>query len=188
MPRYEGYAALSTGNRMMKPGQKNIPESVRQRLLNLAKEQKSEFTHVLVRYAIERLLYRLSISGYADRFLLKGAMLLSLWSDQPYRPTADVDFLVRGNASIDSIREIFHGVLQIECPEDGLQFLSQSLHIEVIKEGQHYEGFRLSFKCELARASVPVQIDVAFGDAVTPSPLKLSYPTLLQLPAPVLLT
>jgi hypothetical protein len=173
---------------MTKPSSKDIAESVRQRLLNLAKKQNSEFTHVLIRYAVERLLYRLSVSQYADRFLLKGAMLLSLWSQQPYRPTMDVDFLARGDSSEESIKKAFQGIMLIDCPEDGLEFLPDSLHIDTIKEGQQYEGLRVTFRCRLAQALLPVQIDIAFGDAVTPGPLKLEYPTLLDLPAPVLLT
>ena len=173
---------------MTKPNPKNVAESVRQRLLNLAKKQNTEFTHILIRYTIERLLYRLSMSQYADRFLLKGAMLLSLWSEQPYRPTLDVDFLAHGDSSERSIKQTFQEIMQIDCVEDGLEFLPDSLHIDKIKEGQQYEGLRLTFRCLLAQAMLPVQIDIAFGDAVTPGPLKLAYPTLLQLPSPVLFT
>jgi len=115
-------------------------------------------------------------------------MLLSLWSEQPYRPTMDVDFLARGDSSEESIKKAFQDIMQIDCPEDGLEFLPDSLHIDTIKEGQQYEGWRVTFRYRLAQAMLPVQIDIAFGDAVTPGPLKLAYPTLLQLPAPVLLT
>jgi hypothetical protein len=173
---------------MTKPVSKNVAESVRQRLLNLAKKQKTEFTHVLIRYAIERILYRLSISRHADRFMLKGAMLLSLWSEQPYRPTLDVDFLAQGDSSEGALQQAWREVMEIDCAEDGLEFLPSSLHTETIKEGQQYEGLRVTLKCRLAQAILPVQIDIAFGDAVTPGPLKLTYPTLLQLPPPVLLT
>jgi len=173
---------------MTKQSPKNVSESVRQRLLNIAKAQEAEFINVLIRYAIERLLYRLSISRYADRFILKGAVLLALWGEQPYRPTRDVDFLASGDSSEDSMKEAFQEVMQTECRDDGLEFLPDTLSIAAIKEGQQYEGLRLTFKCKLAQASIPLQIDLAFGDAVTPKPLKLTYPTLLQLPAPVLFT
>ena len=173
---------------MTQPSSKNIAESVRQKLLNLAKKQNSEFTHVLIRYAVERLLYRLSVSQHADHFLLKGAMLLSLWSEQPYRPTMDVDFLARGDSSETSIKNVFQEILLIDCPQDGLEFLPDSLQIEKIKGGQQYEGSRVTLRCRLAQAMLSVQIDIAFGDAVTPEPLKLEYPTLLRLPAPVLFT
>lgn len=158
---------------------KNFAESVRRRLLNQAKEQDVEFTHILIRYAIERTLYRLSISEHADRFCLKGAMLLALWSKQPYRPTLDVDLLSVGDPSIESMRKIFSDVLKIDCPEDALVIKSDALKLQPIKEGQQYEGLRVTFSCELDQAIVPVQIDIGFGDVVTPSPIRLAYSTIL---------
>jgi hypothetical protein len=100
----------------------------------------------------------------------------------------DVDFLASGDSSEESIKKAFQDIMHIDGPEDGLEFLPDSLQIDAIKEGQQYEGWRVMFRYRLAQAVLPVQIDIAFGDAVTPGPLKLTYPTLLQLPAPVLLT
>lgn len=157
-------------------------------MLNLAKEQNVEFTHILVRYAIERTLYRLSISEHAERFCLKGAMLLSLWSDHPYRPTLDVDLLCYGDSSSESIEAVFLDVIQTDCYDDGLIFTTSSLKVQPIKEGQLYEGLRVTFVCELAKAILPVQVDIGFGDAITPGPVKLEYSTLLALPAPVIYT
>lgn len=165
---------------------KNLPDSVRRRLLNLAKEQRVEFTYILIRYAIERLLYRLSVSNHADRFCLKGAILLSQWSEQPYRPTLDVDLLAKGDHTAQSITDVFAEVLAIECPEDAVTFKVDGLKLQQIRDGQEYKGWRLNFECELAQAVMPVQIDIGFGDAVTPGPVSLNYSTLLDMPAPVL--
>lgn len=169
-------------------GPKNIPESVRHRLLNVAKAQQVDFNHVLVRYAIERLLYRLSVSEHSERFFLKGAMLLVLWGGQPYRPTMDVDLLGHGDSSAAAILAVFEDILAIPCEDDGLVFLPESISVGPIKEGQEYEGVRVSFGCNLAGAKIPVQVDIGFGDAVTPAPVLESFPALLSADGPKILT
>lgn len=163
---------------------KNIPDSVRRRLFDVAKEQNVEFNSLLIRYAIERTLYRLSVSEFADRFLLKGALLLSVWSERPYRPTLDVDLLAFGDSSASSMESVFRQILSIPCSDDGLQFLPETMALDAIKLGDEYQGLRVTFRCELAKAVIPVQVDIGFGDAVVPGPLETIYPTILELPVP----
>ncbi|MEO6194407.1 MAG: nucleotidyl transferase AbiEii/AbiGii toxin family protein [Thermoanaerobaculia bacterium] len=162
----------------------NLPASVRQRLLNLAKQRREDFQFVLTRFTLERLLYRLSASRHADRFLLKGAMLLSVWSEEIYRPTRDLDLAGRGEISPDQIAMIFRDLCGVEDCGDGLIFDPDSIKVERIAELQQYPGLRIQMRAELAAAIIPVQVDIGFGDAITPGPVKIAYPTLLGHPTP----
>jgi predicted nucleotidyltransferase component of viral defense system len=164
----------------------NLPASVRQRLANLAREQNEDFQLVLTRYVLERLLYRLSRSHYCEQFVLKGAMLFPLWGGQPHRPTRDLDLLGRGENSIAAAERAFRDVCRGAVEADGLTFLADTVHGEVIKEAQEYEGLRLSLECRLENARISVQIDIGFGDAVVPGPVAATYPVMLDFPAPVL--
>lgn len=162
----------------------NLAASVRQRLLNIARDRRTDFQLVLIRYAIERLLYRLSRSVHKDRFLLKGAMLFSAWSDQPFRPTRDLDFLGQGDGTVPVIEKAVKEICSTSVEDDGLEFLGNTIEGEEIREDQEYRGVRLRFEARLAGARIPMQIDVGFGDAVTPAPEIIDYPVLLDLPAP----
>jgi Nucleotidyl transferase AbiEii toxin, Type IV TA system len=167
----------------------HVPASIRQRLLNLARERKEDFQLLLVRYALERLLYRLSVSEYADQFILKGALLFQLWFDIPQRPTRDADFLGFGEAEPRRLAEIFRALARLAAPqltEDGLEYLPESVRAEPIREAASYPGIRVSLTAQLARAQIPVQCDIGFGDAVTPAAERMALPVLLQLPAPTL--
>ncbi len=162
-----------------------VAASVRQRLLNLAHQQRRDFQDVLRRYAIERLLYRLSQSEYANQFILKGAMLFTLWSGTPQRATQDLDLLGYGERSIAHFEEIFRRLCQLELDEpDGLEWQPDLLKIQPIREEDQYQGLRVHLVARLAVARIPVQIDIGFGDAVTPAPEIVSFPTLLSFPAP----
>ena len=172
----------------MKTGKaKNVPASVRARLLALSKERGEDFTLTLVRYAAERLLCRLAKSRHADSFILKGALLLALQTNRPYRPTRDVDFLVLGDASAASLRQALTDIAQTPTDEDGLVFDVNSLAINEIREGQEYGGWRASMRVLLERAQIPLQIDVAFGDAIVPGAIDVEYPTLLDTMRPRIL-
>jgi predicted nucleotidyltransferase component of viral defense system len=160
--------------------------SVRQRLLNLSRTRREDFQFVLTRYALERFLYRLSQSKHRDVFVLKGAMLFQLWGDQPHRPTRDLDLLGRGENSIPRFARIVREVCWAAVEDDGLTFNGESVHGDVIKEDQEYEGLRLTLEGHLENARIPIQIDIGFGDVVTPAALEVSYPVLLDFPAPVL--
>jgi len=167
---------------------KKVPESVRARLLNLAREQGIDFQLLLTRYGLERLLYRLSQSAYRDRFILKGAMLFVLWSDNPHRATRDIDFLGSGDSSEDGLLEAFREISAIEIEDDGVVFDPRSVRVEPIRDDTEYGGSRITLTGELAGARIPVQADVGFGDAVTPEAVETIYPTLLGGAAPSLWT
>lgn len=162
----------------------NLPVSVRQRLLNLSIRRNEDPNLTLTRYALERLLYRLARSEYAGQFILKGAMLFAVWMDSPHRPTRDLDLLGFGDASNERLTEIFQQLCGVEVEPDGLTFDAQSVRITEIREGQGYPGQRVKLIGMLGTARIPVQIDVGFGDAVTPQAIEIGYPTLLDLPAP----
>lgn len=167
---------------------RDLAASVRARLLHVAKAEQSDFNGVLVRYALERLLYRLSQSAHADRFLLKGAMLFTLWYDMPHRPTRDVDLLGFGASDLPSIEQTFRDIVSVVV-EDGICFDPDSVTAEEIRKEAGYAGARVLISAELAGARVKTQVDVGFGDAVTPGPVRASYPVLLDdFPAPSLQT
>jgi predicted nucleotidyltransferase component of viral defense system len=159
--------------------------SVRQRLLNLAHQQRLDFQDVLRRYAIERLLYRLSQSEYSTQFILKGAMLFTLWSSSPQRATQDLDLLGFGESSITHLEEVFRRLCQLELEElDGLEWRPDLLKIQPIREEDQYQGLRVHLVARLAVARITVQVDIGFGDTVIPAPEIVSFPTLLSFPAP----
>ena len=169
---------------MSKDRPRNLPASVRERLRQAAAARKEDFQLVLTRYGLERLLYRLSRSPHAELFILKGAMLFQLWSDQPHRPTRDVDLLGRGDNSVEGVVGAFRDVCNQAVEDDGLEFHAESVRGERIKEGQEYEGIRVHCEARLENARIPLQIDIGFGDAVTPAATRVRYPTLLESPAP----
>lgn len=162
----------------------NLARSVRQRLLNISRLQREDFQLTLIRYALERFLYRLSCSRHRHRFVLKGAMLFQIWSDQTRRPTRDVDFLSVGEPTEAGFLPLFEEICRLDVEEDGLVFEPRSLRLESMKEEEKYQGLRIRLNAMLESARIPVQIDLGFGDAVTPSPVEIDYPTLLDFQAP----
>jgi len=166
----------------------NLGASVRARLLNIAKAENADFNQVLVRYALERFLYRLSKSAHANNFLLKGAMLFNLWYDMPHRPTRDADLLGFGPSDLESIGQTFRDIVLVVA-DDGIVFDPASVSVEEIRKAAGYAGARIIISAELARARCKTQIDVGFGDAVTPGPVDAVYPVLIaDFPAPLLRT
>jgi predicted nucleotidyltransferase component of viral defense system len=161
----------------------NVAASVRQRLLNLAKERHENFNFVLGRFAAERLLFRLSVSEHADNFVLKGALLFLLWSDHLYRPTRDVDLLGYGESSIGKLEDIFRNVCRVKVVEDGLVFPVESVQGANIREDQEYGGVRVTLTAFLGNARIPLQIDIGFGDAITPGVEAVEFPLMLSTPA-----
>ena len=158
---------------------RNIGASVRDRLLNKARAEKLDYNLLLTRYALERMLYRLSISDQRDQFLLKGALLFDLWFDVPHRPTHDADFLGFGSADIPHVEEIFRSISRIKV-EDGIVFQPDSVKAAEIRKEANYAGVRVTLMGLLDSARCPVQIDVGFGDAVVPGPEDVSYPIILN--------
>lgn len=161
----------------------NQAASIKQRLLNLARNEGRVYDVVLVRYALERLLYRLSISDYRNRFILKGGMLLTLWIEGGNRETRDADFLGFGDASRESLEAIFSQIMALDT-DDGLEFDVQALSATTIREELEYEGVRLRTTAFLEKSRIPVTIDVAFGDAIVPQAQPFSYPSLLGMETP----
>ena len=158
----------------------DIAASIRARLLSKAKEQGDELELILVRYAIERFLYRLGASHMREQCVLKGATLLTLWLDDPYRASRDVDFHAAGPSSEAAIMAIVTTVCAVPCAEDGIRFDLESLHVSPIREEAESGGQRAILRAYLGKARIRLQIDFGFGDAVTPAPEDSNSPTLLQ--------
>jgi len=163
---------------------KNIAASVRQRLLSKAKETGRPFSELLQYFAMERFLYRLSKSRYADNFVLKGALMLTVWEAPLTRPTMDIDLLGRIDNSIETIVEVTREICRQEVEPDGIDFDIATIEAEHIAEDADYEGIRVRFRGSLDTARIVMQLDIGFGDIVIPPPGPMSYPTLLDLPTP----
>lgn len=165
---------------------KNIGASVRARINNKAKADNVNTHFLLTRYALERMLYRLAVSEHRDSFLLKGALLFDLWYDVPLRPTRDIDLLGFGMAEIPHLINVFEDLCAIEV-EDGINFDAASINAEEIRKDANYSGTRLTVLGIIDGAKCTVQVDVGYGDAVTPAPEMATYPVMLEdMPAPEL--
>lgn len=161
----------------------NWAASIRQRLLNRARQEQETFDAVLNRFGRERLLYRIGISEYRDRFLLKGAMLFALWYDMPHRPTRDMDLLGFGPGELFVLERVFREIAQ-QRVDDGLAF-SETVTAAEIRNEANYAGARVTLLATLEQARIPLQVDIGFGDPVTPEAEQIDYPVLLEdLPPP----
>lgn len=166
--------------------QRNVAASIRARLKQHADARQQDFNLTLTHYGLERLLYRLSISPHANNYLLKGALLFALWYDQPHRPTRDADLLGFGPDDIKSAVSAFREICQIPV-DDGVAFDLASVKGAAIRKEAGYGGVRVDLLATLDGARIALQVDIGFGDAVTPAPEAVHYPVLLQdLPAPQL--
>ncbi len=163
---------------------RNIGASVRARLLDRARAERSDFQILLARYALERLLYRLSVSAHRERFILKGAMLFVTWIADPFRPTRDLDLLGFGDNGAAALADTFRAICAEPVADDGVTFDSAGLEAAPIREEAEYSGVRVRTTAMIAGARIPIQVDIGFGDAVTPAPVEIDYPTLLDAPAP----
>ena len=171
---------------MTKRPLKDVGSSVRARLLRLARERGEDFQLVLTRYANERLLFRLASSRHAARFVLKGAALFTVWTGQPHRATRDIDLLAFGESGEASIRAAFHHILGVDVVDDGVTFDGKSLSVSLIREEQEYGGVRVEVTARVTNAEVHLQVDVGFGDAITPEATVVKLPPLLDFPPPSL--
>jgi hypothetical protein len=156
----------------------NRAASIRQRLLNRARQEQETFDAVLNRFGRERLLYRIGISEYRDQFLLKGAMLFALWYDMPHRPTRDMDLLGFGPGELFVLERVFREIAQ-QPVDDGLTFTETVTAVEIRKEA-NYAGARVTLLATLEQARIPLQVDIGFGDPVTPAAEQIDYPVLLE--------
>lgn len=168
---------------MAKAPPRNVAASVRQRLLNLSRASGQPFHLLLTRYVLERLLYRLTRTPHRERFVLKGAMLLTTWFADPHRPTRDLDLLGFGDPAPDAMLAVFREVCAV-AENDGVTFDLDALRIDRIREALEYGGLRLRTVAAVAGARVNVVVDIGFGDAVEPGLEELDLPVLLDLPAP----
>lgn len=169
---------------MRKEPIKNIAASVRQRLLYLAGEANRPFSELLQYYAMERFLYRLSKSPHRKKFVLKGALMFTVWEAPLSRPTMDIDLLGKTRNSMDNLVAVIQGACLQDVEPDGLSFDEKSVDAERIIEDADYEGVRVRFRSLLDTARCMIQLDVAFGDVISPSFLSIIFPTLLDMPAP----
>jgi len=163
---------------------KNIAESIKQKLINRARERGDDFNLVLIRYIHERLLFRLSQSRFADDFIVKGATLFTLWQGEPHRATKDLDLLGRGTPNIKSLRDIFEEISGVKVENDGLSFNAASIVVEAIREEAIYDGLRVHIPVAFGSARTVIQIDIGYGDSIVPTPMVTDFPTLLDQPAP----
>ena len=164
---------------MMAKTAKNPAASVRARLLAHAKQRGDDYQRILTRYAIERLLFRLSQTEAAERYVLKGAMLFVTWPEHVFRPTGDLDLLGQGDPDPAAIAKLFARICQVEVPNDGIRFDAASLEVEAVREADKYQGVQLGLKGELDRAVIRVRVDIGFGDHVYPLPKRGKFPSLL---------
>jgi len=166
---------------------RNLGHSVFQRLLSHARTRREDFNLLLFRYGIERLLYRLSVSPHADSFILKGASLFLVWKGQSYRVTKDVDLLGVGPADIEHIIGIFRDLCKATAGDvDGIEFKADTVSAVPIREEQAYDGIRVTLVGMIHQARILLQVDIGFGDVVTPEPERIEFPTLLDNPLPQL--
>ena len=167
---------------------RNLEASIKGRLLGMARTQKEELQDLLTRYAGERFLYRLSVSPYRGIFVLKGASLFALWLGAPHRRTRDLDLLGSGVQEVKTMTETFQAICRQLVEEDGLVFDADTVQIATARENEKYAGLRVTFRASLGTAVIPVQVDIGFGDAITPEAQEAEMPTLLEMPAARLLT
>ncbi len=168
----------------MKDKPTNLPASVAARLRNIARDKNSSLEFILRRYAIERLLHRLSLSPFRDRFVLKGAMLFTAWLDDPFRPTQDLDLMGFGDPAIETIATTYRAICGQEAADDGLVFDADEVIVEQIRDDQQYRGARVRSRAFLGRTRIPIQIDIGFGDAITPAATDIEFPALLDAEGP----
>lgn len=167
---------------------KNIPESVKTKIHNLS-AHKSEVQTELIKYAIERFLFRLGASEWKTSFVLKGGNLLRLWLPDRPRPTKDIDFLSFGEPSAERYKGIFQAIFEMVVEDDGMSFDPSSLRFEPIREGETYKGLRALFTGHLGKSPLRLQADVGFGDVITPHAEEIEFPSFFpsEYPPPVIL-
>lgn len=171
---------------MSKTKVKDLSASVRQRLLNKARQTNRPFSEMAQYFAMERFLYRLSKSPFADKLVLKGALMLLVWKAPLARPTMDIDVLGQIDNSLEVIVEMIKSICAQRVKSDGITFDSNSVVGERITEDADYEGVRIKFRGKLGTARISMQVDVGFGDVVVPSATPVAYPIILDFPRPYL--
>lgn len=165
-------------------GEPNIGARARVRLLRLAKERGDDFQLVLLRFVHERLLFRLASSSHSGNFVLKGAALFTVWTGHPHRATRDLDLLGFGDATEAHLRDVFAEIATTKTADDGVTFDPATIETEPIRAEEEYGGVRVHLEARVATARIRLQVDIGFGDAVTPEAPVVEFPALLDFPAP----
>ncbi len=171
----------------MSEAKRDLAASVSARLLNLAKKSGEDFQTLLTAYCFERFLYRLGKSSGKDRYILKGAMLLRLWSVSPYRATRDLDMLCTGESSHETVRKEIESICTMDVEPDGIRFSTEKFEIEDIRTEGENAGTRVKLEAYCGPARLSLQIDMGLGDSVWPVPGICRYPSLLDFPEPEIL-
>jgi predicted nucleotidyltransferase component of viral defense system len=164
----------------------NLISSVRDRLKNISRTRKLDFQFVLTRYALERFLYRLSKSKYKNQFVLKGALLFMVWSDEQFRPTKDLDLMDLVEKSAENLRDAVDEICRLDVEADGMIYDAATITIQQIREEQEYQGQRVKLIARLGNARIPLQIDIGFGDVIVPGAVDTYFPTLLDMQRPLI--
>ena len=170
----------------MDKAKKNLEESIYSRLKNVARQRKRPVQEVFKYYAMERFLYRLSMSSYQGAFYLKGGLMLIVWDPMSHRATIDIDFLAKTLNSIENLQKIINEVCAVEVVPDGIRFDLEMLKLSKAQLAAEYHGISAAFSAQLFTAKLPMRIDFGFSDTILPQPAVVKYPTLLDLPAPEL--
>lgn len=171
-------------NEPKKQGERNPGASIQAKLKNHRANTGEDMALVLLRYVIERFLYRLSLSPHRERFVLRGAALFSVWVPGGHRPTGDLDMLGIGDSAAETLKQQFLEICAVPVEEDGLVFLPETLLVEERSEGRVYQGLHIEIVARLGTALPRLEVDLSFGEAITPGPEEIELPTLLGLPRP----
>jgi Nucleotidyl transferase AbiEii toxin, Type IV TA system len=166
---------------------KEVGKSVKNRLNNIAKQTNRQHSDLLQYYAMERFLYRLSVSTHRDKFLLKGALLLQSVDNNLARATKDIDFIATFLAREDRLKSMLIDCVNTPVQDDGVGFDAKSITISEIQRDTRYCGFRVLIKGKIDTAQIGVQLDIGFGTSIIPGPMEISYPSLLDFEAPKIL-
>lgn len=164
----------------------NLAESVLHRLKNHAKTTRRRTDELLRYYAIERFLYRLSVSKHSEKFFLKGGLMLKALAISNHRATLDIDLLERTNNSIENLTEIINDISKIDIVADGIQYDTSSMKLSEMQINAEYNGVYVLFNAIIHSAKIPVQLDIGFSDVIYPEPIVIVYPTILEFPPPKL--
>jgi len=166
---------------------RDVSASVRGRLENIAKQSKRPLQELMQYFVMERFLFRLSQSEHAERFVLKGALMFTVWGTAQSRATRDIDLLARADNSVDAMTRRIIEVSQQAVEPDGVRFVAESVRAAIIKENAEYSGVRVSFDAKIQNACLPMQIDIGFGDVIYPNPSVITYPAMLDFESPQLI-
>ena len=168
--------------------QENLISTVRDRLKNISLKRKLDFQFVLTRYALERFLYRLSKSKYKNQFVLKGALLFMIWSEEQFRSTKDLDLMGLVEESSENLRGAVEEICRLDVEADGMIYDATTVTMREIREEQEYQGQRVKLTARLGNARIPLQIDIGFGDVIVPGAVETYFPSLLEMQKPLIKT